>query len=90
MKLFIGIGIAGLILGLIFGFLIGGLVSTHEQDKLLQQSWQRGYNIGWNELQDNWINSLMGLKESCFYEVNKNKTMVRYVCGDLTNGWRAK
>jgi preprotein translocase subunit SecG len=72
----------------IIGLLLGLAISNNYVSKDSAQEWgQKMFNEGYNECRDKWINSVIGL-DGCYYETNQNNTMVRYVCGNLTNGWR--
>ena len=88
-KEWIILSIVLIILSLLFGGIVGGFLATKSQNSLLEQAYKKGYNQGYDELRTEWINSFIGLKDSCYYETNQNNTMVRYVCGQLTNGWKA-
>jgi len=80
----------GIVIGLILGFISGLAVSdSYVSKSTLEDFSYRMFNKGYDQCRDSWINSLIGNKDSCYYETNENNTMVRYVCGELTNGWKA-
>ncbi len=75
-----------LIIILSVGSYIGGYWDG--KDEGIREGMDYGWSQGYNECKEGWIDSILGKKDSCKYESNENKTMIKYVCGQLTTGWR--
>ena len=77
----------GFIIGLLLGLTMGCIITGWNNQRIQEEAFYQGYNLGSEEMKDKWINYQLGI-DDCYYQVNENKTMQRYVCGNLAGMWR--